>query len=226
MKNNNGKTILSTITTWLLLTIFSMNAQENVVHGKVTLYKDIAIENAEIKVKKTNKSVFTDSLGFFTIECKIKDKLSISATGFDNKIVKVKNLKDPIIVDFKISKESDLNLAVSRGHIKGNEVNLAIKYFNTQADYSFGYTNTLELILDKNPEIKYVNDEFIIRGINSFQGPNGALIALNGILSDMGSIRGLPAAEVKSTRVLTGGEASRYGPGSTNGVVSVRTKSN
>lgn len=214
-----------TLLAFVLLTIIPSMAQEEIVHGKVTAYNEIAVKNATISIKKSKKHVLTNSLGFFSIDCKIKDKITISAIGFDKKTMKVNSIKDSILVDLKISKESDIDLAAAEGHINENEVNLVIKYFNTKPDYGFGYTSTIELILDKNPEIKYINYEFIIRGINSFNGPNGALIALNGIISDMGSISGLPAIEVKSTEVLTGGAASRYGPGSSNGVVSVRTRS-
>lgn len=214
---------------FLLLTIISSKAQTSIVHGKVTLYHEIPVKNATITVKKTKNTVYTNSLGFFSIECKIKDKISISATGFDKKTIKVKNLKDSIHVNLSIAgKESDIQLAADNGHIYQYDVVLATKKYNTKPLYSLGYPNTVALITGKFPQIELVGNEFILRGINSITegANNGALIVINGILSDVSTLNSIVVISIKNIEILTGSAATKYGPGSGNGVIMVELYSN
>ena len=149
-KKNGSLTIL----TILFLGILTSWAQKNIMHGKVTLFNVIAVEKAEITVKKSQISVLSDSLGLFSIECSKKDKLTISAVGFKKKQVKILNPNDSIIVNLKIAGNvGDINLAVAEGHINVRDVDLAIKYYNTKPPYSIGYTTMIELILGKYPSV-------------------------------------------------------------------------
>lgn len=214
-----------TLLTFLCLSIFSVKAQ-NIIHGKVTLYQEIGMENVPVINKKTKNKVLTDSLGYFSIECNIKDKLSISINGFSKKNIKVKSLKDSINIDLIVTgEENDIQLAATNGHIKRSNVDQIIIRFNTKPPYSLGYTNIFELMANKYPEISYINGEFIMRGINSKNGPNGALIVINGILSSVGSLNSIAVAEIKNIEILTGSKAFRYGPGSSNGVIFVELNS-
>lgn len=202
-----------------------INAQKNVILGKITVFNVIAVSNVEITVKKTEDSVRSDSLGIFVIECKLNDKLSLKAAGFKTKVVKIKKIKDTLNIDLQISgKESDIQMAVENGHIKDYEVGLAVELFNTKPPYSTGYTNITELILAKYPRVSLINGEFILRGVNSVEGPNGALIVLNGVNSDMGAIQSLAITEVINVEIINGSKAARYGPGGSNGVIYVQTK--
>ena len=115
-------------------------------------------------------------------------------------------------------------MAVENGHIKDYEVGMAVKLFNTKPPFSIGYTNTVELILGKFPEVRLVNGEFILRGFNSFESPNGALIVLNGINSDISTIQSLDITQVTNVEILSGSKAARYGPGGSNGVIYIQTK--
>lgn len=231
IKNNNMKITKkhTSVLTFLFLAMLSMYAQKKVVQGKITLFKTIAVEGAEIGIKKTGHKTFSDSLGVFTIECNSKDKLYIRATGFKTKQLKVKKLKDFITVDLAIaSDKSDIELAVSKGHIKQNDLSLAIKYFDSMKQYSFGYTNIFDLISDKFPQASIVKGEIILRGINSISegGKNGAIIVLDGAISSMNSLESINLSDIKDIRILRGTEAIRYGTGSSNGVISVRLISN
>ncbi len=218
------KSICILISFFLLMSP-SINAQKSVIHGKITVFNVIAVDNVEITVKKTKTSVRSDSLGIFVIECKLNDKLSLKAAGFKTKVVKIKKMKDTLNVNLVISgKESDIQLAVENGHIKEYEVAHAIILFNTKPPFSIGYTNIIELILDKFPQVNLVNGEFILRGFNSFEGPNGALIVLNGIETNISTIQSLAITEVINVEILSGSKAARYGAGGSNGVIYVQTR--
>lgn len=57
------------VISFLLCATISMHAQKKVVKGKITTFNTIRVQQAEITAKKTKNKVFSDSLGFFTIEC-------------------------------------------------------------------------------------------------------------------------------------------------------------
>ncbi len=207
----------------LLLTVLASSAQNKVVHGTVSLFDTIAVENAEVTTKKTDNRVFTDSLGRFTIECRAKDKLGIKATGFKTKTVAVKGAKDSLEIKLEIQGgESELSLAVSEGHLRADSIDLAREHLEARTTYSYGYTNMTDLITAKFPNISIVGDEIILRGLNSTSNRNGAVIILKGAPYSWDTVRNMDVNEVKNIRVLKGAEAARYGNGSGNGVILIQ----
>lgn len=214
------------IVSFLLFGVVSLSAQKSMVHGKVTTFNVIPVEKAEVTIKKTHTKVLTDSIGRFEIECKLKDKLTISAPGFKTKTIKVKNLDNLITVDLKMEgDESAIDLAVNEGYINKNNKAQTIKYFNLQNSYGYGYTDIIELIKGKFPQVNVVGDEILLRGTNSLTGKNGALIVLNGSPSDINTLKSLAVSEVEDIKILSGSAASRYGSGGGNGVIAVKLKS-
>ncbi len=213
----------TTLFAFLFFTILSVNAQKTVVKGQVTTFDFIRVEQAEVIAKKSKTSVLTDSLGFFTIECDLKDKLSIKAAGFKTKQVKVKNLKESEKVNIEIAgSESDIDLAVAEGHINKIHSPEAKKLFNTKKPFSFGYNNMTDLIRGKFPQLNISGDEIIMRGSNSLNGKNGALIILDGTTYNWGSVKSLEVTNIKNIQILTGSAANRYGTGSGNGVILIQ----
>lgn len=96
--------------------------------------------------------VLTDSLGVFSIECDLKDKIMIKAAGFKTKPVKVKNALKLKKINIEIAaSESEIDMAVAKGHIKETSSMDAKKYFNTKNPYSYGYNTMTDLIKAKFP---------------------------------------------------------------------------
>ena len=92
-------------------------AQSHVVHGVVHAFDSIPLIGAEVMVKSTKQSYFTDSLGSFVITCNSKDKLQVKASGFSKQKVKIaKNIKVVAV-----------NLKLTPGDEKRND-----KYVSTQ----------------------------------------------------------------------------------------------
>lgn len=207
----------------LFFTVSSVIAQKTVVRGQVTTFNFIRVEQAEVIDNKSKTKVHTDSLGFFTIECDLKGKLSIKAAGFKTKKVKVRTLKESEKVNIEIAgSESDVDLAVAEGHINKNQSSEAKKLFNTKKPFSFGFNNMTDLIRAKFPQLNFTGDEIIMRGSNSLNGRNGALIVLNGTTYNWGSVKNLEVTNIKNIQILTGTAASRYGTGSSNGVILIQ----
>lgn len=207
-----------------MLVSFPAFTQSKVVEGNVTTYKTIALKSAKLTVKKTNEVIFTDSLGNFKLECDAKDKIIISANGFKSRTVKVKKIKDVLRVNLEVDgEESNLDLAFANGHINSKELKEAKVLYNTVQPYSFGYSNMIELLRGKFPNTTVSEGGVLIRGQNtrSEVTSNRALIVLNGAISSMDAIKMINILEIKNIKLLTGPAASRWGTGSSNGVVSI-----
>ena len=89
------------------------------MNGIVTTLENIVVVNAEVKVLNSKVVELTDSVGNFKISCLLKDKIKISANGFDSQKVKIdENTKElSINLTFKPT-EKNLEIAVGYGHIK------------------------------------------------------------------------------------------------------------
>lgn len=199
-------------------------AQKTTIKGQVTTFDVIEVINAEVTVKKSKTTVLTDSLGYFTIDCDLKDKLLIKATGFITETIKVKKLNGKEKIDIEIvGGEDEIDKAVSNGHIKAGSVSDAKKHYNAMNRYNYGFNNLTELISAKFPQFKFVGDELIMRGITGSitesSNNNGALFVLNGSTYNWGSVKNLEVRTVKNLKILTGTAATRYGAGSGNGVI-------
>ncbi len=78
---------------WMHLLLFyassNLYAQERMVYGIVHAFDSIPLDGAEIYIKSTKQTVFTDSGGNFSAPCNAKDKLKIMARGFESKKIKI-----------------------------------------------------------------------------------------------------------------------------------------
>jgi hypothetical protein len=209
---------------------FSAQAQKKIVHGKVTAFGNIPVQLADVTIKKSKITVYTDSVGGFQIEAKTKDKISVKVDGFKGSTVKVKNLSDSIHIKLMFDgEEEDIILAANKGHLHKINLPKAIEYFNTPKPYSFGYSTIENLITGKFPNVNLRDGVIKVRGGTSIQsGVNseGAMIVINGVQSDWSTLKGIVLTSIKKMEILTGATAARYGSGGSNGVLYVQTISN
>lgn len=200
--------------------MYSAYGQKTTIKSQITTFDVINVMQVQITAKKGKTMVLTDSLGAFTIECDLKDKLEIKADGFKTKSIKVKKLLGVEKINIEIAgSESEIDLAVSKGHIKETSSVEAKKYYNTKKPYSYGYTSMTHLIAAKFPNLKITTDQIIMRGSSSLSESNGALIVLNGAPYTWISAKNLEVSTVKNIKILTGTAANRYGSGGGNGVI-------
>lgn len=205
---------------FIFFTVHLVNGQKTTIKSQITTFDVILVQQAEVKAKKGKSMVLTDSLGVFTIECDLKDKIQIKADGFKTKTIKVKRLIGVEKINIEIAgSESEIDKAVAKGHIRGIKAADAKKYFNTRKPYSYGFTTMTLLIAAKFPQLKITTDQIIMRGSSSLSENNGALFVLNGATYNWGSIKNLDVTTVKNIKILTGTAANRYGSGGGNGVI-------
>lgn len=201
-------------------------SQEKKLTGRVTTLENIVVVNAEVKVLSSKEVVLTDTLGNFTVSCLLKDKINISAKGFDSQKIKIDDKTKELSVNliFKPS-EKNIDIAVGYGHIKENEKSYAITSIRNNDKYNFSmYSNMIDAVVNSSPSISLMGGGIVIRGESSLLGSSAALIILDGKEIEMSELSALSPMDVKSVDVLKGGAAAIYGSRAGGGAVIIRTK--
>ena len=205
-------------------------SQKKTITGQVTTLDVIAVMQAKVIAKKGKTEVLTDSLGIFTIECDLKDKLTIKVDGFITETIKVKKINDQNKIDIEIvGDESAIDVAVANGHIRATNAVAAKKQYHAKKKYNYGFNTMTELVTAKFPNFRFVGDEVMMRGLNSLTDASnnkGVLFVLSGSTYNWAMVKNLEVRTVKNLKVLTGTAATRYGAGSGNGVIMIELFSN
>ncbi len=219
------------ITQIFILSIFVFNStfllsgQEKIIQGSVTTFDSIPLIGASIKVKSTKELVFTDTLGMFTVSCLQKDKLKVSARGFSNQNVKIKEEIKHISVDLILNPgPENREMAIGYGHVKDKERLYAISSVNDDdVDFS-NYTDIYDLIEGRFPGVQVHGNEIKVRTTQTTMGSNAAIMVVDGIVVDESFFSSISPSDIARVNVLKGAAASIYGVSGAFGVVIVETK--
>jgi TonB-dependent SusC/RagA subfamily outer membrane receptor len=199
--------------------------QEKVLQGKITTFDSIPLIGASIQVKSSKEIVLSDTLGIFSVSCLQKDKLKIEANGFLRQNVKIAKENRYIFVNLKLKSDPEnRDIAIGYGHVKDKDRLYSISNLNKN-DMNFSqFSNIYEIIAGRFPGVQIRNGEIIIRGINSINSSNAALIVVDGVIVDYSLLSSLPTADIASINILKGAGAAIYGSRGANGVVMIETK--
>lgn len=212
---------------FLICTVaINSNAQERYVKGIVTTFDSIAVVGADIKVKSSKQIVQTDSLGRFEVKVDAKDKLKVTAKGFNTQNVKLDEKIKLVAVNLKLKPgEKAREYAIGYGYVKdGERLNALAQMTNDDVDFS-QYTNMYDLIRGRFAGVQVQsNGDIIIRGQNSINLSSAALIIVDGMQVDNSIMNTLVPAQVKSVNVIKDGSSAIYGSRGANGVVIIETK--
>lgn len=213
----------------LFLTAFlafsHISAQEKEIQGVVTTFDSIAVIGAQIKIHSSKQTVLTDSIGRFFATVRNQDKLKVSAAGFFGQKIKLDEKVKLVAINLKL-KPGDKNreYAIGYGHVSDRDKLNALASM-TSGDLDFSqYSNVYDLIKGRFAGVQVVNNEIIIRGINSITSSSAALIILDGVPVDGGALASIPPVQIKSINVMKDGSAAIYGSRGANGVVIIETK--
>jgi TonB-dependent SusC/RagA subfamily outer membrane receptor len=210
----------------LILPFSNSRAQEIMIRGVVTTFETIPVVGAEIKVKSTEQMVKTDTLGRFSVVVSSKDKLKVTANGFNTANVKLNDKTKAVSVNLKLKPgEKGKAYAIGYGHVLDEEKLNAVAQLNTnEVDFS-KYRTMQEAIAGRIPGVQFRGGGIIIRGNASISGPTYALIVIDGVTSDASALDRINPSDVKSINVIKDGSSAIYGAKGANGVVVVETKS-
>ena len=228
MKLNANKYLIKRLVLSLLMVYPAtrLAGQERVVEGIITVFDSIPLSGVSIGVKSSGKAVQSDTLGRFKVVCQPKDKLQVVANGFQKRNVKLKEETKFVMVNMKLkSGPENREIAIGYGYITDLDKFGAVMALNSKdIDFTM-YSDVFEAIKGRFPGVQVMGNEIIIRGASSFNLSSAALLVLDGMVVDAGTLNAVPTSQLKSINVLKGPSASIYGVRGANGVVIVETKS-
>jgi len=207
-----------------------LNAQDHLVHGVVHAFDSIPLIGAEIIVKSTKQSFFTDSTGAVLIFCNSKDKLKIKASGFGTQNVKITEKIKIVAVNLKSKtretryQEKEQKYAIGYGYVSERDKTTATEHMQKNEASFTRYSDMYELLRGQLAGVQVVNNEIIIRGTSSINSGSGALIVVDGVIMESDILRVLRPVNIKNVHVIKDGSAAIYGSRGTNGVVIIETK--
>ncbi len=158
------------------------------ITGIITSFKNIPLNNVRIHALGSGNSQFTDSTGCFIIYCSYRDKLIISASGFNEKKIKIgKKTIYQVDLPYIFNYES-FEKAIANKHIRPDVLEKAISAENKKKEKDYSkYNSIFELIdveiyevrvngttvynnkiksMDLNPKVLYVVDDKIVPDIS------------------------------------------------------------
>ena len=203
----------------------SLFAQDKVVYGVINAFDSIPLPDARIYVKSTKETYYSDKEGNFTAICNKKDKLNISATGFQKQKVRVGEGVKIVAVNLKLKAGADpMDYDIGYGHVSEKDRTTATTSLaKNEASFS-RYSDIYDMIEGQFPGVEVRNEEIIIRGNSSFNSSSAALIVLDGVIVEPDLLRSLRPVQVKNISIIKDGSAAVYGSRGANGVVLIETR--
>jgi TonB-dependent SusC/RagA subfamily outer membrane receptor len=195
------------------------------VQGVVHTFENIPLTGVEVYVKSTKKSVLTDSVGHFIVNCYADDKLKIKAKGFYDQHVKIPKNTKVVAVNLKIKPgDRHRKYAIGYGYVSEEDLTSAITGIDTDNTSYSNYSNIYDLIRDRVAGAQVSNGEIILRGNNSFNSSSAALIVVDGVIVDSEYLNTLSPVQIKSIDAIKDGTSAIYGSRGANGVILIETK--
>jgi len=207
------------------LLAYLLPGQGHVVQGIVHTFEEIPLIGAEIKVKSTKESVFTDSQGNFVAFCYSGDKLKVRARGFYTQNVKINEKTKVVAINLVLKPgEKQRETAIGYGYVSSEDLTGAVTGINTDDETYSRYSDIYDLIRSNVVGAQVTNGEIILRGEKSFQGSSAALIVVDGVIVDGDYLNTLSPIEIKSIDAIKDGTSAIYGSRGANGVILIETK--
>ena len=218
----------------LLLIGTFLFAQNRTVTGKVTSSKDnIPIQGASISVKGTTRGVATEPDGSFSIIITSgRVSLEVSSIGFETKEVIVEAGQDNVIISLVEDTRqlgevvvTALGVSKAKRNLNYSTQTVVPKELTKARETNVG--NSLSgrvagLDVVRSSQGVGSNVRVVLRGDRSFAGSSEALIIIDGIPGDLGSLN---PDDILSMNVLKGSSASAlYGSDAQNGAIIIVTK--
>ncbi len=217
--------LISIISMFVLLNIgFEAVAQvTKPVSGIVTSFKQVPLNKVKVIAVKSGKVAYTDSKGWFVLQCFEKDILKVSASGFEDRKIRV-GKQNIYTIDLLYKDNVDnFNNAITNGHITENALRQAIntEKLKNVKDYST-YNSIYELISSEIYEVRVKGNSVYNKKIRSFNSNPQVLYVVDGkVVSDISFV--IPAYVTKIEFIDDVG-ATMWGVLGANGVLKITLK--
>lgn len=148
-----------------LLILPTLNAQREVITGKVTDNTGKPISAASVRVKNAQTGTSTDTIGGFSLRAHANDSLIISAIGFGDTTLHAGNRTALVII--LRQRSTALHEAVVTSSVPGGEdpgaftaqdiITAAFQEYDRSAEFSMGEHHTDYIVYDKQGHMKMIN---------------------------------------------------------------------
>lgn len=208
---------------FLILFAIESSSQEKIIYSGIVTSMRVPLNKVKIQALNSGESAVTDSLGRFRLNGFKKDILEVSASGFEQKRVKVGRQTTLAISLLFRNDPENVNDAVSNGHISEKALSEAISQTQTKKgkDYST-YQSIYELI---GSEIYNVTVEGNViynkKNVSLTSEPRVLCVVDGKVVRDISFI--VPS-NVKSIEFIDDVGASLWGVQGANGVLSITLK--
>jgi len=207
-----------------LVTTTGIEAQNyKTVSGIVTTFQNYPLNNVKVSSKKSEKTVYTDSEGKFSVKCLNGDLLLISASGFERKEIRVKKKASYNVDMVYIDSESGFNRAISDNHISEADLRKAINEQMQAKQHDFSkYGSIYELVSSEVYNVRIKGNTIVNTKMRSFDpSPPVLLVVDDRIVSD---ISFLDPSWVRSVELIDDVRTTLYGSMGANGVLRIMLK--
>ena len=193
------------------------------VSGIVTTFKQIPLNKVKVIAVKSGKVAYTDSKGWFVLESFEKDILNVSASGFEDRKIRV-GKQNIYTIDLLYKDNVDnFNNAISNGHITENALRQAIntEKLKNVKDYST-YNSIYELISSEIYEVSVKGNTVYNKKIRSLNSNPQVLYVVDGkVVSDISFV--MPAY-ISKIEFIDDVGATMWGVQGANGVLKITLK--
>jgi TonB-linked SusC/RagA family outer membrane protein len=216
-----------------LFACLNLMAQGKTLKGKVVDEDNTPVSGATVTVKGTSNSVATTAAGTFSIHINGQQTtLSVSSVGYSGKEVVVSEAENDVTVQL-IKRNAQMNevVVVGYGAQRKSDVTSAISSIRG-SDLTQISTQRVDQALQGRAAGVFVlntdgapggNTTIRVRGMNSINGGNNALIVIDGLQG--GNLNSINPNDIESVEILKDASATAiYGAQGANGVVIITTK--
>lgn len=203
--------------------------------GRVTDSRGNPLAGATITISGTAKNVVTDAKGEFTIEAKKTDNLIISYIGFENKLVSLKDIKDPLTVKLNpVPKNMNEVVVIGYGTVNKRDLTGAVTTVKTEDLHNIPATRVDQMLQGRIAGAEIVSTDgepgagtsIRIRGTRSITASNEPLFIVDGLMDAIASLNEINPSDIASIEVLKDAASTAiYGSRGSNGVIIITTKS-
>ncbi|WP_452222902.1 alpha-2-macroglobulin family protein [Lacinutrix chionoecetis] len=187
------------------------------------------IQGVNITLNNSTKVITTDSNGYFTIDAKFGDKITLRYVGSEKSIIidKGNSLKiyfnnntlgQVVVTDLGIKRKSDAPTTVYQEEKESLQDATIVNSLSGKVS---------GLTISQNPNGVSGDTRIVLRGNRSISGNKNALVVIDGKISTNEILESLNPNNIISVEVLKGAEGTAlYGSQGANGVIVVITSNN
>ncbi len=193
------------------------------VSGIITAFKTIPLNKVKISAEKSGETVLSSADGRFSVSVSEKDQVKFSAVGFYSKKIRITNENIYKVDMIFINKASNIQKAVSEGHIAEDVLRKALegKIPAEEKDYS-KYQTIFELISSEIYNVRVKGSTVVNTKVRSFDASPQVLYVVDGkIVTDISYIS---PQYVRTIELIDDVRATEYGSKGANGVLKITLK--